>query len=392
MKKIKSRAQKICSPVVLTISEVSRGGAGVARDVEGRAVFVPYTAPGDVVKVGLRNIKPKYADAELLEIIAASSVRQLPRCPVFTQCGGCQWQHLPYDLQWSIKRNGLIESLRRAGINSVPQWDEFPAKAVWEYRNRIQLRRKGKDIGFYSNHSHELVPIEQCPISHPAINREISLIHDEINVEISQGVDLGNKNEKVEVFLSAQGKVERALNAQHAGQGFRQVNDEQNKNLQSWIAQFVIGVDGILDLYGGSGNLSLGFAPTVSKIHCVDLHIPRSLAVSPDNVDFHQISVKTWLENRVEKLKYARKTSVNTLAWLALIDPPRNGLNKEGDNIIQSLQSLKLSTIILVGCKSDPWSRDVAKFVAQGWRLDRAVMFDFFPQTHHVEAAALLRR
>jgi len=381
------------TPIELTIQEVSRGGAGVGRDRDGRAIFVPFTAPGDVVKVRLNIAKQRYAEADLLEIVKASPQRQTPPCPVFTQCGGCQWQHLPYNMQWNLKRNGLTESLRRAGVSTKMKWDEYPAKTIWHYRNRIQLHKKGAQLGFYSRKSHQIVPITQCAIAHPEINTAISDI-------LSNTADNENQvfeNGKFELSLSIQGKVQQISPNQHKNQpirqSFRQVNDEQNLNLTSWIKQ-TIGSShhGILDLYGGSGNLSLALTASVSQIHCVDLNISKGTEPYPDNINFHQSAVRPWLERRIEATKYTRKTTTDQASWLALLDPPRDGLHKDGDVIIQYLQTLDVTTVILVGCKSDPWSRDVAKFISHGWILDKIAVFDFFPQTFHVESAALLRR
>ena len=91
-------------PIELEIQDLSRGGAGVARDASGRVIFVPFTAPGDRVRVRVAQAKKQnYANAELLEVVRPAELRQQPVCPVFGQCGGCQWQHLPYSLQWKTK-------------------------------------------------------------------------------------------------------------------------------------------------------------------------------------------------------------------------------------------------------------------------------------------------
>jgi len=392
MRKSKQKSRPKLSPVEMTIQEVSRGGAGMGRDLDGRAIFVPFTAPGDVVKVRLKNSKQRYAEADLLELIEASDQRQDPPCPVFTQCGGCQWQHLPYSLQWNIKREGLTESLRRAKVSTKLKWDEYPAKTIWHYRNRIQLRKKGTQLGFYSRQSHQIVPISQCAIACTEINAAIS----EILTNTANKDSQVKENGKFELSLSLTGQVQQFSPDQHQNQqtshGFRQVNDEQNVNLLSWIKQSISTFHGILDLYGGSGNLSLALANSVSQIHCVDLNICKGNEPYPDNIIFHQSAVRTWLECRVEETKYTRKTSTEQPTWLALLDPPRDGLHKDGDVIIQCLQKLGVSSVILVGCKTDPWSRDVAKFISQGWTLDKVAVFDFFPQTFHVESAALLSR
>src|SRR4051812_46602980 len=96
---------------VLRITDLSRGGAGVSRDPSGRVVFVPYSAPGDLVRVRIVEAEKRYAQGEILEILEPSVERQVPPCPVFGKCGGCQWQHLPYSLQWSTKSKGLLHAL-----------------------------------------------------------------------------------------------------------------------------------------------------------------------------------------------------------------------------------------------------------------------------------------
>jgi len=372
----------------LSINEVSRGGAGVGQDENGRAVFVPFTLIGDVVKVRLKNCKQRYAEAELIEIITSSEQRQAPKCPVFTQCGGCQWQHLSYTLQWDTKCAGVAESLRQAGVKYKAEWDQFPAEQVWEYRNRIQLRRKDTQIGFYSKQSHQLVPIQQCFIARAEINQRIADIHQ----EMSNSENNYTLNGKFELALSEQNDVLDISSSQPSVAGFRQVNDEQNNNLQSWIKQQLIDAEGIFDLYGGLGNLSLGLTEAVIQIHCVDTYIAKGSKIYPDNIDFHEVAVSNWLESRYEQQKYARKNTAGPNTWMAILDPPRSGLDKNGDVIIKYLTMLNVSKVVLVGCKPDPWSRDVAKFLSKGWRLEKVAIFDFFPQTYHVESAAVLVR
>ena len=152
----------------------------------------------------------------------------------------------------------------------------------------------------------------------------------------------------------------------------------------------------MLDLYGGSGNLSLALAGSATEIHCVDLNIAEGNETYPENISFHQSAVKTWLERRSIKINTKKHTKNNTSedaqSWLAIIDPPRSGLDKDGEVIIRCLKKMNVTTVILVGCKTDPWSRDVEKFISQGWVLEKGAVFDFFPQTYHVESAAMLRR
>lgn len=379
-----SSPQKNFAPVVITIEDLSRGGAGVGRDERGRVIFVPFTAPGDMARVKLHKIKRRFAEGELIQLIKSSSLRETPHCPVFSRCGGCQWQHIPYQIQWQTKEEGVKESLRLARVEVPEDWRGFPAQQVWEYRNRIQLRGRGSTIGFYAKQSKTLIPVTRCDIAHPAINAEIEAIAVE-GERLQQPY-------KVELFVDDSGKVMRVWNEQHGAAGFRQINEAQNSVLQEWIKLVFPSVSGLLDLYGGSGNLSLPLIELTGEIHCVDIGSPGPrLAPDMDKLHFHRSPVLPWLKARLAQLRQ-KQISVTGQKWGAIIDPPRGGLGDDTTTVIDALDKHNVETLVLVGCKTDPWSRDIARFVDSRWSLRKVAVFDFFPQTSHVESAALLTR
>jgi 23S rRNA (uracil1939-C5)-methyltransferase len=364
----------------LEITDLARGGAGVGRAADGRVVFVPLTAPGDLVRVRIVSAEKRYAHGELVELLKPSSVRQEPRCPAFGKCGGCQWQHLPYEVQWKTKVRGVTQALARAGIEPA-KVEELPAERVWEYRNRIQLRGEGKQLGFYAVGSRALVPVDRCDIARPELNARWEALRE-------QG-SLLPREYKVEVEVQANGEVREAWNQGHAALGFRQVHDEQNCQLQQWVRSALAGHEGgIFDLFGGSGNLSLPLALEVPsrEIHCVDVSVPGSEQVAanlfPSNLRFHRSPV----------LKWALRQKRLPGRWAAILDPPREGLGKDHGELAVALERLGVERIVAVGCDPDAWVRDVSKWVGRGWRLERAGILDLFPQTPHVESLALLVR
>lgn len=362
-------------PLILRITDISRSGAGVARDENQRVTFVPFTAPGDLVKVKLTKANNKFAEGQILELIEASEQRIEAMCPVFTRCGGCQWQHLPYELQWQTKLKGVQDSLQLNKVQFPENVDKFPAKQFWSYRNRIQLKGNNSGIGFYQAKSNNLVTIKQCPIADEKLNEAIFMTQKEAEQE--------TKSYKVELSLSTDGKVVKTWNSAHGAEGFRQVNDEQNTNLQMWIKNNLGQNIAILDLFGGAGNLSKPLIDVATEIHCVDLNVPDSTENMPDYFHFHQSPVLPWLkQHKCNK----------ELQWVAIIDPPRDGLGDELAEILQYLKKCQVNTVILVGCKTDPWSRDIAQMLNHYWKLDKVAVMDFFPQTTHVETVALLKR
>lgn len=357
---------------VLEITDLARSGAGVARDAEGRVIFVPFTAPGDRVRVEIAFEDKRYAEARILEILSSSPSRVIPPCPVFGKCGGCEWQHLPYELQWKTKKGGVAHALKRVEVQSEDlPWDEFPAERIWEYRNRVQLRGFQESIGFYARSTKELVPIEKCFIARPELNERIAPVKDTGSSR--------QREYKVELEVFSHGEVTETWNAGHSARGFRQVHDEQNAVLQQWVGDHIGEGGMLLDLYGGSGNLSLNIASRFSEVHCVDFGAPRER--SQGAFHFHRSSVLQWLQENRTRLDREKEIRV-------ILDPPREGLGPDLAPIIEILRSLSIKQTLLIGCEPDPWARAVQRFQKRGWKLKRLGALDFFPQTHHVEALA----
>ncbi len=363
--------------LLLEITALSRAGAGVGRDLSGRVIFVPFTAPGDTVQVEIVAEEKRYAEGKLLEIVKPSPQRVNPPCPVFGRCGGCEWQHLPYELQWDTKKGGVLHALERVNVSAPPIFTEIPAEQIWEYRNRLQLRGFRHEIGFYGRRSKKLVPIEKCHIARPELNAWLEDVK-------AEGFER-KREYKAELEVFPDGVVTVAWNSSHSAQGFRQVHDEQNKKLQAWVAEHLSGGPLLLDLYGGSGNLSLGIAERFQEVQCVDFSSPLQSPPHIPHFHFQRSAVLPWLEREQENL---RKFPAMDL----ILDPPREGLGPELVPILEILNHLPVRRLLLIGCEADSWARAVSRFVRHGWSLSQAGALDFFPQTHHVEALAILEK
>jgi len=373
---------KIGNQLTVTITDLSRGGAGVARANGGQTVFVPCSLTGDEVKVEIVEVKRRHAFAKIIEITKPSPDRVSPQCDVFTRCGGCQWQHVPYAIQWSTKTDGVRQALSATSNDKKVKFQEFSADTIWHYRNRVQMRGKGDALGFYAERSHDIVPVTQCAIASPEINQAL--------VEIRSKDCVSNKEYKVEIEVTEDGSVQCHWNTHHAASGFRQVNDEQNKKLIAWIRQTFKKNHPIYDLYGGSANLSRELASQGVEVHCVDQSTPENKrGQQPDTLHFHNQDVLSWLKNRITDLMYKRIPEP-TSPWSAIIDPPRGGMGDDFEDIVSRLDKLNVKSMILVGCKTDTWVRDIIKLQQRKWTLASVAVFDFFPHTPHIETAAYL--
>ncbi len=144
------------------------GGAFLAR-VEGKAIFVPLTLPGEQARIRITQNKSGYSTAEAAEIVAASSERIPPRCPHFGACGGCNYQHTGYETQLVFKQAILRETLERGGV-PPPEEINVLAANPWSYRNRIRLAFDAAgNPGYRSRKSHAVIPIGECPIAAPLL-------------------------------------------------------------------------------------------------------------------------------------------------------------------------------------------------------------------------------
>ena len=376
--------------IELEIKDLSRGGSGVARHDSGRVIFVPFTAPGDRVLARVVREEKNFAHAELVELLDPSPQRVRPKCAVFGRCGGCQWQHLPYELQWKTKIAGAQQALKRVGVQlqtlGLPI-EEFSAERVWEYRNRIQLRGEGDELGFFASGTQTRVNASRCEIARPELNAAWQETRE-------QGAERVHPF-KVEVEVLPDGSVRKSWNARHGALGFRQVHDDQNDKLKSWIHSEVTPGARILDLYGGSGNLSLGLGFRAAVVECVDVG-------SPVGADAQSIVRNGWggalgafqfFRAPVEKWVVKRAGAKNAPCFdLAILDPPREGLAKNLTSIADALEAMSVRRLIAVGCDPDAWAKDVSNWLKNGWQLEKVAFFDFFPQTPHVESIAVLSK
>jgi 23S rRNA (uracil1939-C5)-methyltransferase len=152
------------------------GGAGLARD-DGKAIFIPYTLPGEYVAAFVTHSKSSFAEAALEKIYEPSEDRTEPPCPYFGVCGGCHYQHANYPAQLAMKAAILEEALTRAHLAPLPQIATH-AGQPFGYRNRIRLHLDSftSALGYRERASHRLLPVDQCPIAVPKLQQALAIL------------------------------------------------------------------------------------------------------------------------------------------------------------------------------------------------------------------------
>ena len=424
--------------MLFTIEKLVYGGDGLARlpseePGHGKAVFLPLVLEGESIEGSVLEEKPGFARAHADHIRQASPYRIEPQCPYFGACGGCHYQHASYDHQLEIKAAILKETLRRiAKIELGVNLAIHPSPA-WNYRNRARLRIEARPefaLGYYRSSSRDLLPIEQCPISSPLINRAIATFWS-----MGRAGNLPAELDEVEIFANAEDErllVELygsfALNAGSAtavgealqsaipeiagvvsfppahrtGPGreeptstvgsqelsYRTQNSsykvsagaffQGNRYLTDELIRIVTeGCSGRLawDLYAGVGL----FSATLSRSFAEVVAVESSAASYADLVSNAPPNVKAVRSTTELFLERARGLRPE----LIVVDPPRSGLGKA---VIRSLEKLGARSILYVSCDPATLSRDLASLVRAGYSIQHAHLVDLFPQTFHVES------
>ncbi len=159
----------------LRIESIVAGGDGMARAGDGRVVFVPRTAPGELIEAEYAEEHKQWLRGSLIRTVEAGPDRRDPPCRYYSRCGGCQLQHLDYKAQISAKTSIVTESIRRLGGVDLPVPQAVPSVRELGYRNRVSLIMRGATGGFSAGYHacddpSEIVDVDMCPLAEPAVN------------------------------------------------------------------------------------------------------------------------------------------------------------------------------------------------------------------------------
>lgn len=152
---------------IIEVESVSSDGNGVAH-IDGYAVFVPNSVPGDVLKILAVKVKTNYGYGKITEIIKPSADRTDSRCEVFQKCGGCNFMHISYPEQLEIKKGFVADAISRlGGFKDVEVSEIIGMDEPFRYRNKMVFpfgKNKDGDIifGFFRERSHDIIPLSDC--------------------------------------------------------------------------------------------------------------------------------------------------------------------------------------------------------------------------------------
>lgn len=369
------------SPIQLTITAIAAGGDGVGRH-EGKAVFVPRTAPGDRVRVRVTESRPSLDRAEMVDILEPGPGRVQPPCRFWNRCGGCPLMHLDYPAQLEAKRQMVLDALQRIGRLEVGVLSITASPSTLHYRDRIQLHQDSGRVGYHAAGTNALVEITECLIARPEINQSLA---DRPALQGRIG-----ESRRFELRLE-QDKVQIHPLGRDNQPAFRQVNPEGNRLLVQAVVEAVGSGGPVLELFCGAGNFTLPLLQRGLKVSAVEgqasalanlRQAAEAAGVSPRLATYN-----TDLFNEVALARLAKDVAPNR--WRsALLDPPRTGATKA----VQWLARLAIPRVIYVSCDPATLARDLRRLAEYGYHLSHVQAFDLFPQTAHVETLAVMER
>jgi 23S rRNA (uracil1939-C5)-methyltransferase len=429
---------------IVTIEKIIAGGRGLARPDDGKVIMTDFVLPGETVQIRHYKEFSHFIEGELLAILSSSPDRSEPVCPHYGKCGGCNLQHVDYRAQLKIKQAIVQEAMVRAGIE-LPEngvQETLPSPDQWEYRSRLRLKLDSKgQLGFFRKKSNRLVAVNNCPVAAPALNKvlaelqttavlkdiaeiceEIELLQSPDSHEVTLVLRVGGKKKPSQkriqtiadhISIDAVGYTLQHHYFQILPQQktktlcqttalpihntictlcwsagcFSQVNAGQNKQLIQLLCRLAGDVRNttLLDLFCGMGNFSIPLALQEATVTGIEQN-PLSIKWAQANAEtagvccsFYTADVNRSLQELAEDRQH-----VDTI----LLDPPRRGLGKAA-GLLPKLNPLQ---ILYISCDPATLARDLAIICKQGYRVTELNPVDMFPQTHHIESVALLKK
>ncbi len=366
--------------LTLKVDDIGFGGEGVGRAGEF-VIFVPFVALGELVEVELTEVKKRFARAKLLKVVEPSPNRVAPLCPYFTDCGGCQYQHIAYPEQLRLKHKQISDLFQRVGGFAAPPIDPVvPCPQPYGYRNRIMIRsqwdkfKKGLNIGFIRADNRLVVDVEECKIAEPALNEQIT--HVRKNPPPRGGI-------KVVLRVPPEGwEVPKDSFFQNNFFLLPKLVETVRERLSQSGTRFLI------DAYCGVGFFSLELADQVERYLGVELDF-AAIKAARRNAATRGKPNGEFLAGRTEDLLPEMLDKFESGKTTLILDPPRTGCPPD---MLELLRRLKPAQILYVSCHPATLARDLNVLCSEGvFDLAKIVPLDMFPQTQHVECVADLR-
>jgi 23S rRNA (uracil1939-C5)-methyltransferase len=435
------RNRMVVEEAELTLGPFTPDGATTAEH-NGRAIPVEKGVPGEHVRAAVTTLKGRkgWTRATVTEVLHAAPDRVPPPCPYFREhdCGGCEWQHVAYPDQLTVYKDGIVRGLLAdAGVPARPD-GTHGLEPPWRYRHSAAIAL-AEGAGFRKRRRQAAIPIRDCPISHPIISGLLATLNDwyaagvypnlrgkawiEVKVVGAAdapllqcviggigGMDLPARPElhPLADALAALPNVASVCYKHPSGEtrayhgpvtsivvvggepyllpagSFFQTNLALVPRLIERILA-LIELDAshvAADIYCGAGLFTMPLARRAGRVIAIEVD-PAAIAAA-------QETARLWGLTNIELFAKPAEKAMDLLPDLdlALVDPPRSGLDPR---VTQAIVAKRPRQFVYVSCNPVTLARDLRCFVDAGYTTRTIELFDFFPQTSHVETLAYLR-
>ncbi len=382
--------------ITLRPDRFAAGGEAIARDDDGRVVFVRGALPGEVVTVALVVEKKDWARAETVRVDEPSPDRVAPPCPSRRAgCGGCGWQHATVDAQRRARLAIVSDALRRTGGIAEPLVELGGGVDPVGYRTTIRVAPTADGVaGYHAEHSHDVVPAPACLIAHPTLAALLPGLRLDPGVEptLRMSVATGDVAARWDrtvgdvTGLPAGTLLGAAATLEEDVAGHR-LRISMGAFFQSGPLAADLLVDGVrraapeladarlvVDAYAGVGMFAVCATGSDARIIAVETS-RAAVADATHNLRDRRAEV---VRGEVGGWRSTADEPVDVV----VADPARSGLGKPGVN---ALARTSTPVLVLISCDPASLGRDAKLLAAAGYRHERSEVVDTFPHTTHVE-------
>ena len=405
--------------MTLEIESIAAGGDGIGRS-NGLAIFVPRTAPGDLVTARIAG-KGTFARGSLRCIARPSPERVDPPCEHYTRdnCGGCQLQHLSYDSQLRGKQRIIRDAIERIGKRRMEMPEIVASDNEWRYRTKLTLTMKRSSTGGWIAGLHKyddpskIFPLSDCPITD---RRVVSAWRDILAHSIFFP---GSQSLRGSVRITADGPVftligamrfpgasdlfhvlpdlaalwwendegaRRLMHDRRPRRGrrmpsasFAQINEGVANAMQAYVVHRAMSRSPktVVDAYAGSGDTAVALAAAGASVTAIELDA-EAADWSGARLPEGSSSVRARVEDALPAALPADAVILN---------PPRAGVDDRVTEILEGI-ARRPNVVVYVSCNPATLARDISRLPS--YRIDSIKAFDMFPQTSHVETVCEL--
>lgn len=381
------------------IESVDDIGNGVTR-INNIVVFIPYTLNNEKVKIKIVSISKRFAVGKVIEFITKSDKRCEVKCNCYNECGGCNFLHINFNDELSIKIN-YINKLFNTNINTVLTNNEY------NYRNKATFHIKDGKIGYYSEKTNDIIEFNNCLLLDNRINdiynylkeHELSTISEVIIRVTTKDIMIVFKGEKYDIndiinhfnitsiYLNDKliyGEsyiIEEIDNIKYSiyPDSFFQVNKDNMKIMYDKTREYAGYGNNLLDLYCGTGTIGIYLKDNFKHIDGIE--------INKDSIKNANINKKLNNINNIKFISGDASIAKNNNYDVIIVDPPRSGLSNK---VINFLDKSNAKRIVYISCNPKTLKRDID--LLNNYKMIKLEIINMFNKTKHIECITLLEK